>query len=137
MKTWSLALLAAAAALSLQACDVTVHDASKEQASSSVSEPAPAPAPADTTSVASSEAPQPATQPAAEAPAAGASAPSDTTMSAPQQPGTSEMGGPAMGTGSMPTDNVAAGVAAPTELERFLQEHPIRARSGEGATAKQ
>lgn len=132
MKNWKLPLLVAAAVLSLQACDVSVHETPKDQTaatSEAVPAPAPEPAPAATTettaaadpSAAGASAPVAgASAPLAEPPVAGASAPADGMAAAPQEPGTNAMGGPAP-SAPMSSD----GVAAPTELARFLDANPL------------
>ena len=136
MKTWQLSILAAAAALGLQACDVSVRDAAPQD-SAATSQPAP-----------ESSAPQVTSQPA---PAAAASdsttLPSDapTTVSstpspAPSSPDTAAMGAAAgagtapLGAPAMPA--VADGAAAPSELARFLEENPVKPRMPEASAGK-
>lgn len=140
MKNWSLTLVMAAAVLSLQACDVEVHD--KPQAAAT-SEPTPAPTastPDASTNVAASTPQQgdsamPAAPAASAAPdsMAAASASTDGVAAAPLPGQTTAMGAPAAGTSpGAPAMGVTTpdGVAAPTELGRFLQDNPI---GGSGA----
>ena len=133
MKNWSLTLVMAAAVLSLQACDVEVHD--KPQAAAT-SEPTPTPSTPDASTNVAAGTPQqgdsatPAAPAASAAPdsMAAASASTDGLAAAPPPGQTSAMGAPAAGSS---TDAPAMGpttpdgVAAPTELGRFLQDNPI------------
>ena len=133
MKNWKLTLLAAAAALGLQACDVSVNEKPAEP-TASTTEPMPAP----TASTDSSSLP-PATTAAAPATAApeGSLPPADTsTMAAqtppPASPDTGAMGAPGATGSSMPAA-AADGTAADTELGRFVQENPVKPRDPQAA----
>lgn len=134
MKQWNLYLAIAAVALSLQACDVTIHESPKEQGAAT-SEPAPPTASTQqaSTSIASSVPQEPVeSEPAAEAPTA--SVPADTAAHAPE-PQTNAMGAPAAtapDSAAAPAAATAEGVAAPTELARFFQENPIRPATPRG-----
>ena len=136
MKQWNLCLAMAAAVLSLQACDVTIHETPKEQGAAT-SEPAPATAstPEANTSIASSVPQEPVeNEPAADAPTT--SVPNDTDTAAnTTEPQTNAMGAPAAtapDAAAAPADTTAEGVAAPTELARFFQENPIRPATPRG-----
>ena len=141
MKNWSLTLVMAAAVLSLQACDVEVHD--KPQAAAT-SEPTPTASTPDAGTNVAAGTPQqgdsamPATPAASAAPdsMAAASASTDAPAAAPPPAQTSAMGAPAdgasPGASPMGADTTPEGVAAPTELGRFLQDNPI----GGSGTAK-
>lgn len=144
MKNWKLSLVAAASVLVLQACDVTVHDKPPAGPAASAA-PAPAPAPAsEPAPTASMEptTPAPATAAAPDAASTDGSTPStDATMAAqtppPATPDTGAMG--ASGTagtaspGGPASTAPADGVAAPTELARFLADNPVQPRDPQAA----
>ncbi|HEX2547101.1 MAG TPA: hypothetical protein VHL79_19620 [Ramlibacter sp.] len=162
MNKWSLTLVAAASALALQACDVQVNDNTARQGSGAVSESsattesaastAPATDPsAGTSSTTVASGASSSTAAPAEASPSMASPPleSPVVQSPPLSPDTSAMGGPAPATGAapgampagvapmtMPADTTAGGVAAPTELARFLEQHPPGVRKQEQAASK-
>lgn len=133
MKHRSLTLVMAAAVLSLQACDVEVHDRPQAAAASEST----ATTPQTSTNVAAGTPQQgdsavPAAPAASAAPdsMAAASATTEGLDAAPPPAQTSAMGAPAAGTPSgaaapMDAGTTPEGVAAPTELGRFLQENPI------------
>lgn len=142
MKNWKLTLLAAASVLGLQACDVTVHDkpaagpaASTAPAPATASEPAPtastepatsAPTTAAAPGAASMDGSTPSTDASMAAQTPPPASPDTGAMGAPGTAGTASPGGPA----PMAT---ADGVAAPTELARFLQENPVQPRDPQAA----
>lgn len=152
MKKLSLSLLAAAAALALQACDVRVHDAPSSGSSAAVSEQ-PAPASSSESTTASSDTSTTTAASSASAPAGSASMPADQTAGAgmqspslespPLSPNTSEMGanapaqpgGAQLGTAPA-MDATAGGAAAPTELARFLEQNPPGVRKQEESASK-
>lgn len=129
MRKLTLSLLAAASALALQACDVDVRESSGSAASS---QPATDPAgPQDATaadSTATAGGPQDATaadSSAAPASPLGGQAAGTAMDSQSAGPNTSAMGA-GMGTAMPDAGGTAAGMAAPTELAQFLEEHPVR-----------
>jgi hypothetical protein len=146
MKNWKLTLVAAASVLGLQACDVTVHDkpaagpaASAAPAPATAGEPACEPAPTASMEAAT---PAPATAAAPDAATVDGSTPStDATIAAqtppPATPDTGAMG--ASGTAGTASPGAPApmapadGVAAPTELARFLEENPVQSRDPQAA----
>lgn len=128
MKNWKLTLLAAAAALGLQACDVSVNEKPAEP-TASTTEPMPAP-------TASTEGTLPPATTAAAAPD-GSLPPADpSTMAAqatpPASPDTGAMGAPGAMGASMPAAP-ADGRAEDTELGRFVQENPVKPREPQAA----
>ena len=151
MKKLSLSLLAAAAALALQACDIRVHDTPSSGSTAAVSEQ-PAPASSSESTTASSDTSTTTAASSASAPAGSASMPADQTAGAgmqspslespPLSPNTSEMGAnapaqPGAQFGTAPAmDATAGGTAAPTELARFLEQNPPGVRKQEESASK-
>ena len=138
---WRLGLLAAAAALSLQACDVQVHsDAANTTVQSpqaslpedtKLNEPQTAsvtPAADTTTNVATAPAPDAAAS--AAMPATDATA---TTAQAPLQPDTSALGAAPESPAAASTATTSA---APTELQRFFESNSPAAKADKAAAKK-
>jgi hypothetical protein len=123
MKNWRLALLAAVAALGLQACDVQVHtaDTKVQPPQATLPEDTQLHAPATTTAAAA-----PPVEPATTVEAT-------TIAQAPVQPDTAALGAsgasPDAGTTSTATQTApaSAGSAAPTELQRFFEANEPKA----------
>jgi predicted component of type VI protein secretion system len=147
MKNWQLTLLAAAAALSLQACEVNVRS-SAPQDSAATSQPAaataeaPSPAPADTSAnTASTVAATGPTGTPTDASSASpvASADTSTPAATPVSPDATAMGAASPVPAAAPFAAPAAasdGVAAPTELARFLEQNPPGAKQQDTAASK-
>lgn len=142
MNRLTLSLLAAAAALSLQACDIQVHERPSGDASASVTEPAPGASSAATAPAGDSSAGTVAAAPSPQEPGAAPADPSAgvALQAPPAAPDTGAMGAaatPSPDAAGMPppVDNGAAGVAVPTELARFLEQNPPGARKQDQADA--
>jgi peptidoglycan LD-endopeptidase LytH len=125
MNAWRYSLVLALAAFGLAACDQQPSRTIVTAPQSSLPENTPVTAPADTTSAAPPAAPGGEGGVATTTPTtsgdntAGATPPATDLAAA---PATSEMGAPAAGAPAMDAAaNVAAGTAAPTELQRFLE----------------
>ncbi|MCG2595082.1 hypothetical protein LZ009_20070 [Ramlibacter sp. XY19] len=154
MIDWRLGLLAAAAALSLQACDVQVHSSADntkvQQPQASLPDnarldgqqtAAVTPPPVDTTAApapdAAASAALPVPDTTAQAPTqpdmtAQAPAQPDATAQVPAQPDTSALGAP----GATPAASTATTSAAPTELQRFFETNSPAAKAEKAAAKK-
>jgi hypothetical protein len=144
MKNWRLLLLAALAALSLQACDVQVHSGSTkvQEPQAALPEDTQLHAPATTIAVAPTPeqpaapaepvaaAPEPAADPAAALPALAPAMPAEVaTQSETATLGAAaavpEPAAPVTATATA-TAPVTASIAAPTELQRFFESNAAR-----------
>jgi hypothetical protein len=139
-------LLAAACALGLAACDVSVRDeasASAPQASGHVTQAEPAAPAADTSTATLPSADTTAATPAASDPGAASSSSSSSSSdiaavspAAPLPSGTSVMGAPGGAPATAMPPTTSDGAAAPTELSQFLDASEQRAAAKASEPAK-